>query len=177
MVDPALLCMGTPKTCGFAGRCDTRGRCCRTVCAGSSSADLFPVANQPRDGMSIDSVRMPWSPGKLEQQWSMTSKTGQISVESLALPDPFSQVSTPSTSLYQSTSNLDIRLEDKTNINRFTHVPLSHAVYILVRPSKIKKIVFVTKFVRAPVCAQCTILIDPLFMVYSLLLFFSCFLI
>jgi hypothetical protein len=30
---------------------------------------------------------MPWTAKKLEQQWSMTSTTGQISISSLETPD------------------------------------------------------------------------------------------
>mmetsp|Transcript_1394 Transcript_1394/g.3053 ORF Transcript_1394/g.3053 Transcript_1394/m.3053 type:complete len:3134 (-) Transcript_1394:67-9468(-) len=88
MVPPAQLCIN--GVCGVAGTCDVLGRCCRTICSGYSLADLFPTPNQPRDGAAIDPVTMPWTPGGLEQQWTLYSQSGQISVSSLASPSQYS---------------------------------------------------------------------------------------
>jgi hypothetical protein len=110
MLAPQDLCIGNPPICGFQGQCDTRGRCCRTVCAGPSFADLFPKPSQPRDGVAIDAIKMPWTAKKLQQQWSMTSTTGQISVSSLEKQD------TPSASKYLANEAPAIRERDKQNI-------------------------------------------------------------
>ena len=110
LVSPIDLCIGSPPICGFAGQCDIQGRCCRTVCAGPSSADLFPILNQPRDGASIDPINMPWTPGHLQQQWSITSSTGQISVSSLQTTDTLAM------SKYLTNSSPGIREADKQNV-------------------------------------------------------------
>jgi hypothetical protein len=53
---------------------------------------------------------MPWAAKKLEQQWSMTSTTGQISVSSLERPD------TVSSSKYLANEAPSIREKDRQNI-------------------------------------------------------------
>lgn len=128
MVAPKDLCIGSPPVCGFAGQCDIRGRCCRTICAGPSTADLFPKANQPRDGASIDPINMPWTPKHLDQQWKLTSMTGQISVSSLESPDMISM------SKYLSEAAPGIRETDKQNMVKW--VP-QHQMTILSKHREI----------------------------------------
>jgi hypothetical protein len=53
---------------------------------------------------------MPWAAKKLEQQWSMTSTTGQISVSSLEKPD------TVSSSQYLANQAPAIRERDRQNL-------------------------------------------------------------
>ena len=72
------------------GTCTEDGTCCREVCSGYTFADIFPEPSMPRCGACIDTIAMPWTPGKLEQQWRMMSEHGQISVQSLATPSMFS---------------------------------------------------------------------------------------
>jgi hypothetical protein len=71
---------------GVAGKCDTEGKCCRTICGGYSLSDLFPFPDSVRCGLCQpeESCSPPtcgtWTPGKLEQQWWFTSVKGQISL-------------------------------------------------------------------------------------------------
>ena len=62
------------------GQCNAIGECCQTICAGYSSADLFPIPNQPRcppSGLYCN--------GTLDQQFSFTSTSGQIALQVLPL--------------------------------------------------------------------------------------------
>mmetsp|Transcript_8391 Transcript_8391/g.20427 ORF Transcript_8391/g.20427 Transcript_8391/m.20427 type:complete len:1605 (+) Transcript_8391:4337-9151(+) len=71
---------------GIRGTCDDEGKCCRLVCGGHSRADLFPHPGTVRCGLCVpqDACSPPtcgaWTAGNLEQEWWLTSKTGQISV-------------------------------------------------------------------------------------------------
>jgi len=69
---------------GVKGECDVSGRCCRLITREFSTADLFPKADQPRDGAAKDPILFPWAPNQLEQQWQLSSETGQIAVTALA---------------------------------------------------------------------------------------------
>jgi hypothetical protein len=84
MVEPAKLSFNGVS--GIPGKCDSEGKCCRTICGGYSLADLFPYPNSVRCGLCEpeESCSPPtcgtWTPGKLEQQWWFTSVDGQISL-------------------------------------------------------------------------------------------------
>ena len=39
---------------------------------------MFPKENMPRCGACIDTVAMPWTPGNLEQRWTLQSEHGQV---------------------------------------------------------------------------------------------------
>jgi len=71
---------------GIKGTCNGEGKCCRTICQGYSSADLFPFPNTVRCGICQDQTAcsLPtcgqWSPGGLNQQFWFTSERGQISL-------------------------------------------------------------------------------------------------
>lgn len=71
---------------GVAGECDEEGKCCRLLCGGYSSADMFPYPNTVRCGTCVKETdcQMPqcglWSSGKLQQQWYFTSASGQMSL-------------------------------------------------------------------------------------------------
>jgi hypothetical protein len=69
---------------GVVGKCNAAGQCCRTICAGYSRADLFPNANEPRNGYLVAGTAKPWIPNNLQQQWIITSDTGVISFQVLA---------------------------------------------------------------------------------------------
>ena len=76
---------------GIKGTCNGEGKCCRTICQGYSSADMFPFPNTVRCGICQDqsTCSLPtcgqWSPGGLSQQFWFTSQNGQVS---LAVFDP-----------------------------------------------------------------------------------------
>jgi hypothetical protein len=63
------------------GTCDDYGQCCQIICAGYSSADLFPNPDTPRCGITIDPIMMPWCNGTNNQQFVFTSTSGQISLQ------------------------------------------------------------------------------------------------
>jgi len=69
---------------GVKGECDVSGRCCRLITREFSTADLFPKADQPRDGAAKDPILFPWTPNQLEQRLRLSSETGQIAVTALA---------------------------------------------------------------------------------------------
>ncbi len=85
-LDESPKCLCKP-TCDMSadltppGMCNDIGRCCQTICAGYSKADLFPIENQPRCGRIIDPIGKPWCNGSLDQQFTMTSDTGQLAVQ------------------------------------------------------------------------------------------------
>ena len=68
---------------GHPGTCNAAGQCCRTICAGFSRADLFPDANEPRNGIQAAGTAKPWTPNNLAQKWTFTSESGVISVQVL----------------------------------------------------------------------------------------------
>ena len=66
------------------GTCDEFGRCCQDICGGYSKADMFPIANVPRCGSTIDPISMPWCNGSgMQQNYIFTSTSGQIALEVL----------------------------------------------------------------------------------------------
>ena len=81
LVEPEDLCFD--GQCGVPGECDISGRCCRLITREYSTADLFPTADQPRNGAAQDPILYPWAPNQLEQRWRLSSETGQIAVTSL----------------------------------------------------------------------------------------------
>ena len=68
---------------GVAGKCNLAGQCCRLVCAGFSKADLFPLPNEPRDGLAVAGTAKPWKPDNLQQMWVFSSTAGVISFQVL----------------------------------------------------------------------------------------------
>ena len=70
---------------GLNGTCNDAGQCCRLICAGFSRADLHPEPDMPRDG-SARAEDM-YLPNKLDQQWTLESKSGQISFKVGAFED------------------------------------------------------------------------------------------
>ena len=81
LVEPEDLCFD--GICGVAGKCDVTGKCCRLITRDFTTADMFPEANQPRDGTAIDAILYPWQPNNLEQKWRLHSVTGQVAVTAL----------------------------------------------------------------------------------------------
>jgi hypothetical protein len=68
---------------GVSGTCNDAGQCCRTICAGYSKADLFPLPNEPRDGLAAAGTAKPWKPNNLQQMWVISSAAGVISFQVL----------------------------------------------------------------------------------------------
>ena len=91
MVEPEQLCYD--GVCGVQGVCDVTGKCCRMILRDFSTADLFPAANQPRDGAAVDPVLYPWQPLQLEQRWQLRSVSGQVAVTALQDIDADASVS------------------------------------------------------------------------------------
>lgn len=114
---------------GYAGRCNSVGECCRTICSGHSLADMFPHKNTVRCGLCQDKNNCnppqcgTWTPGKLEQQFWFTSESGQITV---SVQDPASKPtqvhsykgSAPSSSL---SVTPDFRHTEKVGLNEIFH--------------------------------------------------------
>ena len=86
MVPPSLLSYS--GTSGVPGQCNAAGQCCRVVCAGFSRADLFPDENEPRDGLTAAGTAKPWKPNGLQQQWTLSSDRGVISLQVLSAGVP-----------------------------------------------------------------------------------------
>ncbi|EKX42955.1 hypothetical protein GUITHDRAFT_140819 [Guillardia theta CCMP2712] len=112
------------------GLCAEDGTCCHQVCSGATSADLFPIPDQPRCGACVDSINMPWTPGNLVQQWTMVSDKGQISLQSLADPieahssSPLLSVSSYNLSLVpvqEPTVPVDFSETSKINLDSLFH--------------------------------------------------------
>ena len=70
----------------IAARCNAAGSCCLTFCYGYSKADVFPDPDQPQCGVCVNPTTKPWDKGDLDQKWTFTSETGQISLQSLRTP-------------------------------------------------------------------------------------------
>ena len=68
---------------GLSGTCNTAGQCCRTICAGFARADMFPDANEPRNGIEAAGTAKPWTPNNLAQKWVFSSNSGVISFQVL----------------------------------------------------------------------------------------------
>ena len=119
-------CLCKPK-CDMAnlnppGTCDDFGRCCQTICAGYSKADLFPDPNQPRCGSVIDPVSMPWCNGQgMTQNFIFTSTSGQVSFQVLSSDANESDSSFNSTSIANLSASIDLVDADKQILNQIFH--------------------------------------------------------
>ena len=104
------------------GTCDDFGRCCQTICAGYSKADLFPDPNQPRCGSRIDPVSMPWCNGQgMTQNFILTSTTGQISLQVLNSGANESDSSFNATNVANLTDSVDMVESDKQILDQLFH--------------------------------------------------------
>mmetsp|Transcript_58524 Transcript_58524/g.122278 ORF Transcript_58524/g.122278 Transcript_58524/m.122278 type:complete len:2330 (-) Transcript_58524:792-7781(-) len=104
------------------GTCDDFGRCCQTICAGYSKADMFPDEAQPRCGSAIDPVTMPWCNGQgMTQNYIFTSTSGQISLQVLAPGANQSESAFNGTSTSNMTTKVDIVEADKKILDELFH--------------------------------------------------------
>jgi hypothetical protein len=121
MIEPDKLCYD--GICGVEGTCDVSGRCCRSIMQQYSTADMFPKANQPRDGASVDAILFPWMRLQLEQLWQMESETGQLTVT--VLEDMTQQYRVSSYKLEKPTDfveqELSIPIDSKDLIDKYFH--------------------------------------------------------
>jgi hypothetical protein len=90
--DESSKCLCKP-TCDMAdlnppGTCNDAGQCCQTLCAGYSRADMFPIPNMPRCGIKVSEL-FRWCDNELDQRWTFTSDSGQISVQVLDKCDTY----------------------------------------------------------------------------------------
>jgi len=135
ILDESPQCLCKP-TCDMAdldppGTCNDFGQCCQTICAGYSRADMFPRANMPRCGTTIDPVLYWWCNGQgMRQQWRFTSDAGQISlhVRDPSLDDPMNDRAVPMVSSYKGaapvaevTAALDILYPDQITLDEQFH--------------------------------------------------------
>ena len=87
--DESPQCLCKPK-CDMAnldppGTCDSFGKCCQTICAGYSKADMFPLVDMPRCGLDVNPAYL-WCNDTLDQRWNFTSTSGQISLAVQNMP-------------------------------------------------------------------------------------------
>ena len=127
-LEESARCLCKPK-CDMAdldppGTCNAFGQCCQTICAGYSKADMFPEPDMPRCGVEVNPAFM-WCNGTLDQRWTFTSTSGQISME---VVDNKLKVPHRKHSSYQGSSpapdvdvKVDLLLADKVVLNEAFH--------------------------------------------------------
>ena len=115
---------------GIKGTCNGEGECCRTICQGYSTADLFPFPKTVRCGICQDqsSCSLPtcgqWSAGGLSQQFWFTSQSGQVS---MAVFDPSIEITAGYHSFKGSSPastvdvNINLNADDEVLLNELFH--------------------------------------------------------